>query len=51
MKMVLRGSLDKEAALRIAPDLEIVQAEDEEALLAASADALKKLASHAWPGT
>ena len=39
MKMVLRGSLDKEAALRIAPDLEIVQAEDEEALLAASADA------------
>ena len=38
MKMVLRGPLDKEAALRIA-DLEIVQAEDEEALLAASADA------------
>ena len=39
MKMVLRGSLDKEAALRIAPDLVIVQADDEEALLEASADA------------
>ena len=39
MKMVLRGPLDSEAALRIAPDLEIVQAENEEALLAASADA------------
>ena len=39
MKMVLRGPLDIEAALRIAPNLEIVQAENEEALLAASADA------------
>lgn len=39
MKMVLRGPLDEEAALQIAPNLEIVQAEDEEALLTASSDA------------
>lgn len=39
MKMVLRGALDIEAARRIAPDLQIVSADGEEELLAASADA------------
>jgi phosphoglycerate dehydrogenase-like enzyme len=39
MKMVLSGTLDETAALRIVPDLKIVRAEGEEELLAASADA------------
>lgn len=39
MKMILRGSLDEAEARRIAPDLEIVRADGEEALLQASADA------------
>ncbi len=39
MKMVLRGTLDKAAAQRIVPNLEIISADGEEELLAASADA------------
>jgi len=39
MKMVLHGSLDEKAAHEIAPNLEIVRAEGEAQLLAASADA------------
>jgi phosphoglycerate dehydrogenase-like enzyme len=39
MKMVLRGSLNEEAARKVAPDLDIIRTDDEEALLAASADA------------
>ena len=39
MKMVLRGTLNEEEALRLVPNLEIVRADGEEELLAASADA------------
>ena len=39
MKMVLRGPLNEDAARRIAPELTIVRADGEEALLEASADA------------
>ncbi len=39
MKMVLRGPLNEDAARRIAPELIIVRADGEEALLEASADA------------
>lgn len=39
MKMVLRGTLNEEEALRLVPDLEIVRADGEDELLVASADA------------